>query len=152
MAAHIVVLSAEGYKMGKVEVLIAVEPVALLQVIEHLFRRSEFRVVEGLSEWPALAREASRLRPKLIIANVKLLGDGAAKIISEVKLASPASKLIVISFPHHLEGHARKWGADAYLEEEDLVRRLVPTAQKLLGQAQPRLRKDRRSSSSARTN
>jgi DNA-binding NarL/FixJ family response regulator len=149
MAAYFVALSREGNTVGKIEVLIAVEPAALLQVIEHLFRQSEFRVIEGLSEWPALAQEASRLRPKLIIANVKLLGHGAARIISEVKLASPASKLIVISFPHQLESHARQWGADAYLEEEDLVRRLLPTAQELLGPGRLRIRNYRQTGSSA---
>ncbi len=145
MADFIEMLRPEGYPVGKNEVLIAVEPAALLQVIEHLFERSEFRVVEGLNAWPTLAREASRLRPSLIIANVKLLGHGAARIISEVKLASPDSKVLVISFPHQLGKTAREWGADAYLEEEDLVRQLMPTAQKLMGQAQAGVRKSGKS-------
>lgn len=121
--------------MRKIEVLVAVEPEPLVRLIEHLLDRPEFRIVKSMTEWPAMAREASRLKPELILTNVRLLGDGPAKILEDVKLASPASKLIVISFPHDLSRQARRWGADGYLKEEQLVSRLVPLARRLAGLA-----------------
>jgi DNA-binding NarL/FixJ family response regulator len=114
---------------------VAVEPESLLRLIEHLLDRPEFRIVKALTEWPAMARESLRLHPDLIITNVKLLGYGAANILGDVKVASPASKLVVISFPHDLSRQALQWGADGYLKEEQLVRRLVPMAHKLVGLA-----------------
>ena len=123
--------------LQKVDVLVAVEPAPLLRVIEHLFRRRpEFRIVTRRSGGSALVRQASHLRPELIIFNMRLLGQEASKIIREVKLASPGSKLIVTGFLQGFRLHARECGADAYLEEEQLVRRLVPTAQRLLSQRQ----------------
>lgn len=137
MLVEIIRLIQLGVAMTKVEILVAVEPAPLLRVIEHLFQRqSEYRIVARRRGGSALARQASHLRPELIIANMRLLGPGAAKIIPEVKHASPRSKLIVTGFPQGFGTHARKLGADAYLDEEHLVRRLVPTAQKLLGKQQ----------------
>jgi len=130
--------------LQKIEVLVAVAPESLLRIINHLLHRPEFEVVENLTEWPGLTQAAYRWHPALIITNATLLGFGAAKIISDIKLASPASKLIVISFPYDIGRHARKWGADAYLKEEQLVQRLVPTAQKLLGQRRTGLQKSHR--------
>ena len=137
--------------MRKIAVIIAVEPAPLRRIVELLLPPSEFRIVKNIGAWPALAREAFLLRPELVITNVKLLGNGAAKIVSNLKLASPDSKLIVISFPHDLERCARKWGADAYLEEEQLVQRLVPTAYELCGPVRPRIRKTRGAGRLAKT-
>lgn len=142
MLIEIVGFMRTGETVQKVEVLVAVEPAPLLRVIEHLFRRRpEFRIVARPSGGSALVRQASRLRPELIIFNMRLLGQEASKIIREVKLASPDSKLIVTGFLQGFRLHARECGADAYLEEEQLVRRLVPTAQRLLSQRQPGLGK-----------
>ncbi len=118
--------------MQKADVLIAVAPEPLLRIIEHLFERPDFEIVESLSEWTHLPREANRLQPNVIVANMTLLGYGASKILSDVKFASPASKVILISFPHDVSYHARRWGADAYLKEEQLVQRLIPTVKQLL--------------------
>ena len=132
--------------MRKIEVLIAVASEPLLRIIHHLLDLPEFQVVESLTEWPSLAQSVHRLHPTLIIVNAKLLGHGAAKIISDIKLASPHSKLIVVSFPYDIGSTARQWGADAYLSEEHLVQRLVPTAQKLVRQRSTRLQKSHRAS------
>lgn len=124
-----------GEALHRVTILVAVEPAPLLRVIEHLFRpQLEFRIVARLSNGSAVAGQVSHLRPHLVIANMRLLGQAAGTIIRQVKLASPGSKLIVTGFPRGLGREAQEWGADAYLEEEDLVRRLVPTAHSLLSQ------------------
>ena len=119
----------------RVTILVAVEPAPLLRVIEHLFHRQlKFRIVARLSHGSAVAGQVSHLQPDLVIANMRLLGQAAGTIIREIKLASPGSKLIVTGFPRGLGREAHEWGVDAYLEEEDLVRRLVPTAHSLLSQ------------------
>lgn len=119
----------------KVGILVAVEPASLLRIVEHVLqRRPEFQIVAKTNRGSALVQQARRLQPKLIIANLRMLGEEAGRIIPEVKLASPRSMLIVTGFPQGLGRHAHKCGADAYLEEEQLVRRLVPTAQKMLRQ------------------
>ena len=121
--------------MRNIRILVAVEPPQLGRIIEHLFHNQpNYRIVKCLNEWTSLSREASRLHPELIIASISLLGDGAAGIVADVKLASPGSKLILINFSHDLGRYTRKWGADAYLKSEDLVRSLVPKAGKLLRQ------------------
>ncbi|MBI2816466.1 MAG: response regulator transcription factor [Acidobacteria bacterium] len=123
--------------MRQIEVLVAVEPEPLMKLIEHLLQRPEFRVVKKLHEWPALPKQAVRLHPHLIITNARLLGNQAASIIADLKFSSPSSKIIVVSFPHDLSRQARRWGADAYLREEHLVRRLVLTARKLVKLRRP---------------
>lgn len=125
----------EEETLRKIRILVAVEPPPLGRIIEHLFHNQpNCRIVKCLNEWTPLAREASRLHPELIVISISLLGDGAAGIVADVKLASPGSELILIDFSHDLRRHVRKWGADAYLNSENLVRRLVPKAEKLLRQ------------------
>ncbi|MBI4458673.1 MAG: hypothetical protein HY648_01275 [Acidobacteria bacterium] len=122
--------------MQKTAVLVAVEPAPLSRLIEHLLQGwPKARIVEQLNDAPALVKRACRLRPKLIIANMTLLGQQGEKILSQVKQSSPGSKVIVTGFPQGFRRHAQQWGADAYLEEEDLVRHLVPLARKLLSKA-----------------
>jgi DNA-binding NarL/FixJ family response regulator len=136
--------------LRQIEVLVAVEPEALLKLIEHLLQRPEFRVVRKVHEWPELAKQTSRLHPRLVITNARLLGNQAASILSALKFSSPRSKVIFISFPHDLSRQARQWGADAYLKEESLVQRLVPTALKLMGQPVPETGRSRRPAAPAR--
>ena len=125
----------EEETLRNIRILVAVEPPPLERIIEHLFyNQPNYRIVKCLNDGTPLSREASRLHPELIIASISLLGDGAAGIVADLKLASPASKLILINFSHDLGPYARKWGADAYLKSDDLVRHLVSKAGKLMRQ------------------
>lgn len=118
--------------MRKLKVLVAVEPVSLSRVIAHLIRDdSTLQIVSSLHKASELPRQARRLRPDLIIANARLLGEKASDSIPRVKRASPKSKLLLTDFHDGLERVARQCGADAYLEEESLVARLVPTVRRL---------------------
>lgn len=135
MSVELTRLMWMGEALHKVTILVAVEPAPLLRVIEHLFsRQSKFRIVARLSNASAVAGQVSHLQPDLVIANMRLLGQAAGTIIRDIKIASPDSKLIVTGFPQGFGRDAHDWGADAYLEEEDLVRRLVPTVHGLLSQ------------------
>jgi hypothetical protein len=95
-------------------------------------RRQEFRIVARRRTGSTLAPDASHLRPDLIIANMTLLGRHASTTIPEIKHASPHSKLIVTGYPLGLGELALEWGADAYLDEEQLVGRLIPTAKRMV--------------------
>ena len=118
--------------MRKVKVLIAVSP-TLLRALSHLFsKRPEFEiVVASLGDGESLALEAGRLLPELIVVNVRLFGQEVFETLAEVERRSPASKLLLISPIEGFAHDARTTGVDACLEESALVRRLVPTMQKL---------------------
>ena len=120
--------------MRKIRVIVAVQPRSLLRVIEHLLGgQPELRIVARLSGNNRLSLTASAMLPELIIANARFLGRECRKAIPEIKRASPGSKLILLLCP--FEGFARETrdcGADAYLEEEAIVRRLLPALGKLL--------------------
>jgi hypothetical protein len=112
----------------KIRVLF-VGPPALSNVIRHLFHdRPEFEVVGSLPGLRNLAQRAGRLLPELIVANVKPVGTGVCPVVIAIKQSSPLSKLILICPITDFTGGARRCGADACLDQEKLVRRLVPTA------------------------
>ena len=118
--------------MRRVKVLIAVSP-TLLRALSHLFsKRPEFEiVVASLGNGESLALEAGRLLPELIVVNVRLFGKKVFDTLAEVERCSPTSKLLLISPVEGFARDARTTGVDACLEESALVRRLVPTMQKL---------------------
>lgn len=122
--------------MRKVRILI-VSPPALSQLIEYLFRgRPEFEVVGSLSRLGSTAR-AGRLSPELIVANVKPVRTGVCEVVASIKRSSPLSKLILICPARDFMTGARRSGADACLEQEQLVRRLLGTAWALSERAKP---------------
>ena len=115
-------------KVRKIRILLVSSP-ALSQVIQHLFDgQPDFEVVGSVRDVKGLAAQADRLLPELIVANVKPIGTGVCPAVIAIKQSSPFSKLILICPVEVLSGAARKCGADACLDQEKLVRRLVPTA------------------------
>jgi hypothetical protein len=112
----------------KVRILI-VSPPALSQVIEYLFRdRPEFEVVGSLSGLRSMGQQAGRLCPDLIVANVKPVRTAVYQVVASIKRSSPSSKLILICPAKDFMAVGRRCGADACLEQEKLVRRLLGTA------------------------
>ena len=123
--------------MHKVRILI-VSPPALSQVIEYLFReRPEFEVVGSLNGLGRIGRQAERLSPELIVASVKPVGNAVCQVVAFIKRSSPSSKLILICPARDFMAGARRCGADACLEQEDLVRRLLGTARALSERIRP---------------
>jgi DNA-binding NarL/FixJ family response regulator len=117
--------------MRKIRILLVSSP-ALSQVIRHLFHnRPGFEVVGSLRGVRSLAQQVDRLRPELIVANVKPLSTGVCAVVIAIKASSPFSKLILICPTSDLINSARRCGADACLDQETLVRRLVPMASAL---------------------
>jgi hypothetical protein len=124
----------------KVKVLL-VGPPALTRLIQHLFREGPgFEIVGSLMGARHLAREAARLRPALIVANVKPVSTGVGAAAVFIKRCSPRSKLILICPVGDLTGRALNSGADACLKQENLVSRLVPAAVALSARARTAVR------------
>jgi hypothetical protein len=118
--------------------ILVVSPPALSQVIEYLFRdRPEFEVVGSLNGLRSMGQQAERLCPELIVANVKPVRTAVCQVVASIKRSSPLSKLILICPARDFMAGARKCGADACLEQEELVRRLLGTAWALSERIRP---------------
>lgn len=116
--------------MRKVTVLL-IGPVALAQLIGHLFRgKSEFEIVGRIGQLGDLP-STSQHSPALIVASVKPIGTGVVATITSIKKFSPSSKLILISPVREFARGALAHGADACLDQEKLVFHLLPTARGL---------------------
>ncbi len=113
--------------MRKVRILL-LSPPALSQLIEHLFRdRNGLEIVGRVDTLSGVAK-AGRLLPELIVANVKPVRTGIGPAVASIRRSNPLSKLILICSVAEFISGARSWGADACLNQEQLVHRLVPTA------------------------
>jgi hypothetical protein len=132
--------------MRKVRILV-VSPPALSRVIKHLVRgRPEFEIVGSIGGLKSLPQEAGRLLPELIIANVKPVGMGICPAVVAIRNSSPQAKLIVICPVADLIKSALRCGADAGVEQEKLVFRLLPAASALSASAaRPRIKTHQRS-------
>ena len=116
----------------KVKMLVAGTPPALFQVIEYLFSGwPEFEIVESPRGAGVVGRQGGGPRPELIVVNVDPLRTGVCRTVQSLKRSSPRSKLIVICPVKGFAPSARRCGADACLEAEGLVGRLLRTAQRL---------------------
>jgi len=112
----------------KIRILVVSSP-AFSLVVGHLFReRPEFEIVGHINSPSQLAREASRLLPELVVANLKPVRTGICSAVLSLKHSSPLSKLILICPLTDLAQAGRRCGADACLGPENLVGRLLPTA------------------------
>jgi len=117
--------------MRKITVLV-VGPPSLSRIIGYLFAsRPDFEVVGSIGGLSRLAPQAERLLPELIVATVKPVSTGVDSAVQAIKRCSPFSKLIFISSVSEFVSVALRRGADAGLEAEKLVMRLVPTASAL---------------------
>jgi DNA-binding NarL/FixJ family response regulator len=111
-------------------VLVGVMPPPLLRVVEYLFRKHpDIQIVARPRQARNIARHACRYLPDMIVINQRLLGKEALETIAQIKRCSPGSKLILIRSDDVRGG--RRYGADAYLAEEAIVRRLLVVVQRL---------------------
>jgi hypothetical protein len=114
--------------LEKVTVLVVGSP-ALGRVVKHLFACGrDFEVVGSLRGLKSLERQADRLLPKLIVAEVKAVSAGVGATARAIKRRSPLSKLILLCPIREFGNSARRFGADACLDPEELIAQLIPTA------------------------
>jgi DNA-binding NarL/FixJ family response regulator len=99
------------------------------RIVKHLFRgQSEFEVVGVLSGFGSLGRQAGQLLPDLIVANVKPVSIGIRRVVATIKQASPSAKVILTCAVEDFARAARKHGADACLNDEDVAGHLLRMA------------------------
>lgn len=123
--------------MRKITILV-VSSGPLARIIKHLFRgRPEFEVVGTRSGLGGLGRQAGRLLPKLIVANVKPVSVRIGRAVASIKQSSPASKLILICPVEDLSRAALKCGADACLTDEKLAGHLLRTVRAVAHHPRP---------------
>jgi hypothetical protein len=96
-------------------------------VIDHLLRDCSLQIVERVEDAALLPRRAACLSPDLIVAHPRALGKEPAGLVAAVRGSSPGSRLVLISSFVGPAPRLRCCGADALLEEEALVTRLLPT-------------------------
>jgi DNA-binding NarL/FixJ family response regulator len=115
--------------MTTIRVLLGIPSPALARVVEHLVREHPgMEIVDRSDTAAALFRDAARTSPHLIVTSERFLGEAGSGLV-DLKRRLPGAKLIVIT------GDDRWWSeeaaagepvADAAVEEEDLVRSLMP--------------------------
>jgi DNA-binding NarL/FixJ family response regulator len=99
------------------------------RIVKHLFHgQSEFEVVGALSGFGSLGRQAGQLLPDLIVANVKPVSVGIRRVVAAIKQASPSAKVILTCPVEDFARAARKHGADACLNDENVAGRLLRMA------------------------
>ena len=126
--ANGILLLASDLAAAKVSVLVVGSP-ALGRVVKHLFAGGrDFEVVGSLRGLKSLERQADRLLPKLIVAEVKAVRSGVGATARTIKRRSPLSKLILLCSVPEFVSSARRFGADACLDPEELIAQLIPTA------------------------
>ncbi len=115
----------------KTTVMVAVRPGPLSRVVEHLLRDCpEMQIVARPSEFSGLASGAARLLPDVIITNERLLGREPDQAVTEVRRRSPESRVIVLR-PGDGVAAERRCGANGYVSEQALVRRLIRTVRRM---------------------
>jgi DNA-binding NarL/FixJ family response regulator len=108
----------------KTRVLLALASPEMNRVIDHLLIELPGVEIVGRSATAIdLGREAARLAPDVIVTSVRLLRRQGE--LRDLRRFAPASKLIVITCDGGMCDRDMR-AADASLEEEDLVRSLLP--------------------------
>lgn len=96
-----------------------------MRVVEHLLGYdSKLQVVARVERAAALTGAVRSLLPDIAILSERLMGEGLRQAIDEIRQANPQTKVLVIRAWWEFSTANRDWGADAYVREQALVRRL----------------------------
>ena len=118
--------------METIKVLVAVKSEALARVIQHILHgQAGISGIDFADSEQGLMEQAQRLCPGLIIVNSRLLGRDAAAALTQLKRASPQSKLILTC---NFEEFSRSIGSgivDARVLDETLVQQLPAIARRI---------------------
>jgi DNA-binding NarL/FixJ family response regulator len=129
-----------------------VQPLSLCRVVQLILSgASEVKVLAHplthSDDAENLRRQAKRVQPDLLIANAELLGADACAAVMNIKRTCPRTRIILTDFDARLDAMANRCGADAYLEEELLVRKLLATVRRLAAKSNSRRTRARRRAS-----
>lgn len=119
--------------LSKTRVLLAVKSLALQHLIEQLLKsRPELEISVGKAGGNTLAQALRHSPPHVIVASSRVWG-AAGQTAALAKRSSRRTKLIVICSVDGFGRDLRKRGADAWLAEESVVRRLMQTMSSMSG-------------------
>lgn len=125
--------------MSTIRVLLGIPSPALARVVEHLVREHPgMEIVDRSDTADALLRDAARTSPHLIVTSERFLDEAPERGLARLKRLQPGAKLIVITCDDRWWNEEAASGppvADAAVEEEDLVRSLMPLIHTLAADA-----------------
>jgi hypothetical protein len=121
------------------KILLALASPSLVRVAQHLLHEIPAVELRVCPSGLAVVGEAARLLPDVLVVSARFLGRERFDGVAALRGVAPAAKLVVITSDEEpwLEHDGRLQGIDASLEEEDLVRALLPIVHILSGQELP---------------
>jgi hypothetical protein len=121
------------------KVLLALASPSLVRVAQHLLDETPEIEIRVCPNGVTVVSDAARLLPDILVVSARFLGKGRLDGVAALRGVSPASKLVIITSDEEvwLEHDARLRGIDAAVEEEDLVRALVPIVHILAARERP---------------
>ncbi len=116
---------------GTKTIVVAVLPASLSRLVEYRLHGARgMEVVARTTQLETLVNQAAVLSPDVIVTNERLLGD-AGSAVRLLKRFSPGTRIVLIDTDDAFGPGTRPCGADAYIRQEALVRRLVPAIERL---------------------
>lgn len=118
-------------------------PISLFTVDDHPVVRAGLRTVQELSEDIRIVGEAadaataleaiSRLRPEVVLLDVRLQNESGIEVCRQIKRASPTTRVLMLTsfVDEQLILSALEAGADGYLLKENDTQRLVHAIQEV---------------------
>jgi DNA-binding NarL/FixJ family response regulator len=123
----------EGVAVAKVRILLADDHTLVAEAIKRLLE-PEYHVVGVVADGRALLREASVLKPDIVIVDLNMPMLNGIDASKQLKVVSPAMKIIVLTMNEDAEIAAetmRTW-ASGYLLKKSAGSELVKAVQEVL--------------------
>jgi DNA-binding NarL/FixJ family response regulator len=101
--------------------------------MKHLLTLApEVQLVSSPDDRDSLTQQAKRLQPDLVITNARKLGEGARAhaLLADTRRVSPRSRIILTYFDTRIAA-TNDAAVDEYLEEELIVKRLIPAVRRV---------------------
>jgi DNA-binding NarL/FixJ family response regulator len=116
--------------MGKVKIVIVEDHVRYRNTIISLLNQDvRFTVIGETSQGDEAVELATRLRPDVVLMDIKLDGKNGIDATREIKMAAPLIKVIALSLYHEQAQQERMFafGASAYLDKKCSIEHIMDT-------------------------
>jgi DNA-binding NarL/FixJ family response regulator len=121
---------AQEAPLDTLTVLVGAKPPRLLHAIEELLgQRPDFRIVGSAEGTADLAPRVRKLAPDVVVASLRALGRDHERIAQQIRQSRRATRLVLIHSVSVRPGDLR--GADAHVDEQVLLKRLLPTIDRI---------------------
>jgi DNA-binding NarL/FixJ family response regulator len=94
--------------------------------MEHLLREIPGIELACSTSAASVPADAARLLPDVIVTSTRMLGGNGLRNAADLRRFSPGSRVVFVTPGQEWEDEGARGWADASLEEEDLVRGLLP--------------------------